>query len=102
MDCIHEQESRDHAALLENGADVGARDYGALGKTLLRVASLGGDTEVIQLLLRHNPDVNARDSSNQTPLHFASLFGLTEVAQLLLKYGADVNAEDNIPYTPLD
>jgi len=88
--------------LLENGADVDGRDHGALRRTLLHVASFGGETEVIHLLLRYNPDVNARDSLNQTPLHFASQFGRTEVAQLLLKYGADVNAEDNIPYTPLD
>ena len=87
---------------LENGADVDGRDYGVLRRTLLHVASVVGRIDVIHLLLRHNPDVNVRDSPAQTPLHFASQFGRTEVAQLLLKYGADVNAEDNTPYTPLD
>jgi ankyrin repeat protein len=78
--------------LLERGADVEVPydDFGPI----LHDASDGGKAEVIQLLLQHKANVNARGTSRDktTPLHWASFRGHSTVAQLLLEHNADVNA----------
>jgi ankyrin repeat protein len=57
--------------------------------------------EVIELLLRHKADVNARDDHTWTPLHWASASGSVEVVQLLLEHGANINAQNRHRITPL-
>ena len=39
---------------------------------------------MVQLLLEHNADTEARDEGNGTPLHDAALYNSIEVVQLLL------------------
>ncbi|KAJ7291204.1 ankyrin repeat-containing domain protein [Mycena rebaudengoi] len=53
--------------LLDKGADVHARDNGAL-----RVASMAGHTEVIQLLLEHGANVNPADKYASSALEAAA------------------------------
>lgn len=63
--------------LLENGANVHARDDGGL--IPLHNACSFGHAEVVQLLLRHGADPNARDNWNYTPLHEAAIKGKIDV-----------------------
>ena len=52
-----------------------------------------GDAAVVELLLKHQADVNAANTYGSTPLHFAALKGSIAVVELLLNYQADVNAK---------
>ena len=63
--------------LLENGANVHARDDGGL--IPLHNACSFGHAEVVQLLLRHGADPNSRDNWNYTPLHEAAIKGKIDV-----------------------
>ena len=93
--------------LHRDGAHVDV--HGTNGTTALDSAARFGDLEVVQVLLDHKADVNARDNSGWTPilslsyghrhLNIPQLW--PDVAQLLLKYGADVNARVNDGRTPL-
>jgi ankyrin repeat protein len=82
-----------------HGEDIGAecRHH----QTPLRAASYCGGAEVVQLLLHHKANVDARDAQGWTPLHVASAMGHTKVAQLLLEHGADVNVRNDYKDTPL-
>ncbi|KAK8169729.1 ankyrin repeat protein, partial [Phyllosticta citrichinensis] len=57
---------------------------------------------VVDLLLRKNVDVDAKDYDGRTPLSYAAYEGATSIAKLLLDKKADVNAKDkSIGATPL-
>ena len=121
--------------LLSHGADVNAQDI-KFWSPLHRAAN-NGDLEITRMLLQHNPDINpqtqlghcplhsldimqllldhgvdpnARDYGGSTPLQISSWWGkqgyltseeTVEGTRLLLKYGADIHAEDNEGRTPL-
>ena len=96
--------------LLCQGADVNARDKG--GRSPLHRASRGVRTDIVQILLEHNADVN-QDSMERitnigssytegwTPLHMASQEGRIKIAELLIQHGADVCCSRNEGWTPL-
>lgn len=63
--------------LLQNGANVHARDEGGL--VSLHNACSFGHSEVVNLLLRHGADANSRDNWSYTPLHEAAIKGKSEV-----------------------
>ncbi|KAJ7291257.1 ankyrin repeat-containing domain protein [Mycena rebaudengoi] len=91
--------------LLDNGADVHARNNG-----VLRAAAMAGNTEVVQLLLENGANINAADGLAGSTLEAAASWdgnsyivwmdseqskrGYTEVVQLLLENGANINAAD--------
>jgi ankyrin repeat protein len=56
--------------------------------------------DVVQILLKHGADVNARGSGQQLSLHVASFKGWLDVARFLLKYGAQVDERDDDGMTP--
>ena len=61
--------------LLENGADIHARDDHALS-----LASLIGHTEIVKLLIDHGADIHAWADD---ALKWASMYGHTEIVKLL-------------------
>eukprot|EP00919_Chromeraceae_sp_WS-2016_P069005 GHVR01163419.1.p1 GENE.GHVR01163419.1~~GHVR01163419.1.p1 ORF type:complete len:119 (+),score=14.81 GHVR01163419.1:1190-1546(+) len=94
--------------LIDNGADVNARDtwFGETNKTpLIWVSGKGNYPDVIKLLIDKGADVNAKDKNGRTPLLEASEKGQKEgscvVAKLLIDRGADVNHKDVRGRTPL-
>ncbi|XP_072022106.1 uncharacterized protein [Amphiura filiformis] len=78
--------------LLQQGADVGARDRNE--QTALHLASTSGHDNVCDILLKAGADVHAKDIRQITALHFASSFGHDNVCDILLKAGADMYAKD--------
>jgi hypothetical protein len=78
---------------------VNARDKS--NRSPLHLASEGGHTGVVWLLLQHGADIAARDLTHHTPLHLASSNMHLETTRLLIEHGTDVNAPNNNLKTPL-
>jgi ankyrin repeat protein len=60
-----------------------------------------GHTHIVQALLAHGADVNAKNKFGCTALMMAAVEGHADIVQALLSQGADVNAKDNDGYTAL-
>ncbi|XP_029649365.1 poly [ADP-ribose] polymerase tankyrase-1-like [Octopus sinensis] len=86
--------------LLQNGADVHAKDKGGL--VPLHNACSYGHYEVTELLIKHGALVNVADLWKFTPLHEAAAKGKFEICKLLLKHGADLNKKNRDGHIPLD
>ena len=67
---------------------------GLIGETPLHLASGYGHRLLVNLLLAHGANVNAKTPDGVTPLAFASYGGHLEVVELLIEYDADVEARD--------
>ena len=93
-------------ALLEKGADPNAMSSD--GKMPLLKAARWGRLDVVELLVEHGANVNARNINGYTALHCA--LGQTEVwysdrtpvAEFLLEHGAVAVIANNDRETPLD
>ncbi len=97
--------------LLAHGADPKATDPDPQhpAQPIHDVASSGngvdfeGRVKVIDLLLKHGVDVNAkRRSDGNTPLHLAADIGNTKMVQALLERGADPTLRNARGQTPLE
>ncbi|XP_046850055.1 poly [ADP-ribose] polymerase tankyrase-1-like isoform X2 [Xenia sp. Carnegie-2017] len=86
--------------LLENGADVHAKDKGGL--VPLHNACSYGHYEVANLLVKYGANVNVADLWKYTPLHEAATKGKLEICKLLLRHGADASKRNRDGQTPLD
>ncbi len=85
---------------LEKGAKINDRDRS--GGTALSLASLAGQTEMVQYLISEGADVNTRNNDGNSALHGAAFLGRTDVVKLLLDGKASVNIRNNEGDTPLD
>lgn len=91
--------------LLDNGADVHARDF-KLRNPLLYLLRFGTDNErakaTLLLLLERGININARDRRGRTALHYAltSVFH-KDLIEMLLDRGASVNRVCSTGCTPL-
>ena len=86
--------------LLEKGASVTAVNKEE--ETPLHIAVVFSSPESVDLLLAHDADPNATDSSSRTSLHAAALLGWEPaIFRALISAGADVNARDDAAETPL-
>ena len=69
--------------------------------TPLHFAAQAGQTDVVEYLVAHGADVDAKNSRDETPLHAAAAKGHKEIVELLIAKGAEVNAENMRGKTPL-
>ena len=70
--------------------------------TPLHRAAFWGYTEVVELLINNEVDVNAKDKYGCTPLHDAAEYSHLEIAEMLINRAPDMNALANNGDTPLD
>lgn len=80
-------------------ADVNAVEL--RNKTSLHIAAAHGREDIVQLLLKHGADIEARSDGGWTPLHNACDKGAVEIVRLLLQAGAKINAQLLNGVTPL-
>jgi len=86
--------------LLASGVDVNARDE--LGSTPLLDASWEGHEDVVQLLIAHGADVNAKHlEAGSTALQYAVLTGRAAIVRDLLHAGAHTDGRDRSSATAL-
>lgn len=91
--------------LLDNGADVDARDND--GCTFLHRRAYGGgggrneDLDLIKLLLEYKADISIVDEDSVTPLHLACARGRPKIIEFLVEQGAAIEVVDSKGATPL-
>ena len=71
------------------------------GVTPLHEAVVGADPNMVNLLIAHGAEGNARDDSGYTPLHYAAARAGARIVELLIARGADVNGANDDGATPL-
>lgn len=69
--------------------------------TPLHEAVSNGHTQILQLLLRHDGDVNSRANNGCTLLHLAASSGHVNCVRVLLDKGADMANKDGYGRTPI-
>lgn len=84
-----------------NPDELGEYQVGVHHRTPLHWASVMGRRAVITELIKHNADVDARDSFGRTALHWAARHNNTGALEELLMHGADPLLLDHHGLTPL-
>ncbi len=80
------------AQLLKQDVDVCVRDE--YGHTLLMIAAINGNTEIVRLLIEDGAGVDQEDERSRTALIYAVLKNQREAVELLIEEGADVDHID--------
>uniref|UniRef100_A0A8C6JHL0 Uncharacterized protein n=4 Tax=Neoaves TaxID=3078114 RepID=A0A8C6JHL0_MELUD len=86
--------------LLEWGADPHA--LAKERESALSLASMGGYTDIVTMLLERNVDINIYDWNGGTPLLYAVRGNHVKCVEALLARGADLTEEADSGYTPMD
>jgi len=89
-------------ALLDRGAGVNSRSTNSMKNTPLHAAAAGGQTAVVELLLKRDADPNATQEGGWTALHSAAQAGNREMVETLVAHGANLNARAANEQAPLD
>ncbi|KAI0696693.1 hypothetical protein BC835DRAFT_1341025 [Cytidiella melzeri] len=74
----------------------------ASGQTLLHLATFLGFAMVVDFLIAHDIDLDARDRNGFTALHFAALSKSAPCARLLMKAGAALDIVNALGKTPAE
>lgn len=85
--------------LVENGADVNAKDFH--GYTPVMHATKSKHHRIVELLIKGNCDVNLKSSSQETALYMGTLVGAVDCVKTLLKANADANLKNGEDFSPL-
>lgn len=73
-------------ASLAHGANVNTKDK--RGRSLLLMATIDKQVEMVKLLVSYKADVNAQDNQLDSPFLYAGASGQTELVKLFLENGA--------------
>ncbi len=99
--------------LIARGANIHIQSN--RGTTVLHLASLYNNAEIVSILLKHGAKMDITDQWGDTPLHEAIETGIMvltcgsaeyasfiRVVKLLLDHGADIHLKNNQGYSPLE
>ena len=85
---------------LNSGVSANTRNRSS-GLSALMLAASKGNTEIIELLLRSNADINSRDKQRKTALFWAAVSNHSAAVKQLLDYGARADLRDQNGETAL-
>lgn len=71
------------------------------GMSSIHEAAVGGNIEILKLLIDNGANVNLKDTKGLRPLHYAAWQGRSEPVFILLRRGANVNEQSLTGDTPL-
>ncbi|HWI82962.1 ankyrin repeat domain-containing protein [Ramlibacter sp.] len=77
-------------------------DVNKTGWTALHYAATGGHLAIMALLLEHHAYIDAESPNGTTPLMMAAHYGSTEAVKLLLNEGADATLKNQQGLTAID
>lgn len=69
--------------------------------TALYLAAKQGHSEVVELLLNEDADVNVKRNDGDTALHVAAMYDRKEVVELLLSECIEIDVQNDFCYTSL-
>ena len=101
---LHDAASRDDLAAVRQLLKAGANPNGATrvdGVTPLSLASVTGDAELIETLLKAGGDANVPLTDGTTPLMTAAASGSVAAVRALLDHGAAIDAKESHGETAL-
>ncbi len=101
-DAVRKDDLNEVQKLIQKDSNSIADRDDEYGRTPLHIAAEKGFKDIVQLLLAHGADVNAKDKYNNTPLHNAIHGNHIEIIMMLLNAHADVNAFSRYYGTPLE
>jgi len=84
--------------LIKKGADINSEAWGdapSLYAVWSRRADIRRYTDVLELLLAHGANPNAKDQWDWSLLHYTTFYGYAEMTKLLLNKGANPNTTEN-------
>ncbi|XP_051549586.1 DNA-binding protein RFXANK-like isoform X2 [Myxocyprinus asiaticus] len=70
-------------------------------ESALSLASAGGFADIVNVLLKHDVDIDSYDWNGGTPLLYAVRGNHMKCAEALLRYGADITFEADSGYSPV-
>ena len=87
--------------LIEQGADVNARDDSAQSAFHYATSEVGPDPALLELMLAEGADVESLDGNESTGLIRASQRGYPELVAPLIEAGSEVDHVNSLGFTPL-
>lgn len=70
--------------------------------TPLMAAVVKGYSNIVDILLRHNANVNIPDKNGTLPIHYAVMFNQYSIIEMLINSDANINLKDNRGNSALD
>lgn len=98
---IRELQNTINTLIKLGGANINTRDFRG-GWTPLHYAVSLGNLELVEFLVEHGANINAKDINGVTPLHIAAKNGHFSIVKFLVKHGALIDVVDIYGKTPID
>lgn len=89
-------------AMIGSGEDGDAGQDTRIALSILHIAALRGNTNIMRMLLETGINPNVTNDQGSTPLHFAVDVDRPESAQILLKFKANPYLRNNFGRTPYE
>jgi ankyrin repeat protein len=88
--------------LLDPDVDINARDNPSGWTPLMRVASINGNKNIAEVLIKEGADVNLLDKENKSALMIAVINGNQPLVETLIENGADLYIKNEYGKTPFE